>query len=1023
MDDENDSIVKVPNCIGKFHHKKEKISKQMRSQHRQLLEKVRIIPYQKIVRKNVYDLIEDLNNSSNSSSLKILKCMVEDPSVRLSENEIYDLLEELTFIQEPYEHTRDNLLEFETRIITISSVLDYVIFNIEMFNLGAGFYEIISNQLEDCVLSFRSYSSNVSWATSLNHYVPKEETIHKYNLELLLEYIFSILKILRDNELQFRKVNLHVDHFLKVLVNSIEYSGKKSPSFPSLKQSWENLRNTCDFGDSISPFFTDYYLLKKIKSTIQNWSYEGDKKMISKFGKWFLMEFMWMHADNLWIEEMKYNRKKSSNDEILTQYQLKNIIFLYGILNIIENFIIESENLPILALAYYFAKEFLTKTKSAPIQIISTVILLKLYFKVGNTFKIIDQDFDRYFQDLNNEDIEAATRFKSFLSDIKPKLYQEFTSNYNNTIFNNLQGTILLPQTQIHMSRIKYDELSNKSLIEMIADEMTCSVTLEPSESLCILGCDHTISHESFLNLSIMTKYRCPQCRQNIKDNECIFLPLNNIYSYFYIHFVTTELVGTPPILAIKATRSHYFSNPLLSFGSLPTSTCLDPYYIQSESLPNQRSNTHNELPKIRWPLKVSKKLHPAHNEAIKALNNKKYEETVLWLTCLLQQYPNSFSTRCDRAFINSFLLNKPYLALGDLNIALSLKTKSAHAWNLRAETFRRIGYYDDALQDLNRALQLAPNNAISYGIRGALFYKMKRFNESLEDLKYSLQQLPNNGFCLGFLGAALIKLGLNDDALSKFNKALEINPDDIFILNKRAKLYHSLCLDNSGLIDINKTLSVNPFNHRALLIRGEIHAALLDCDSESLSDINKSLEMVPNNVNALKTRARFYHEMNRNEEALSDLNKALNLTSNDILIFELRGEIYRSMCCFDKAIDDFNQMLKLDPYNIFALSYRGATKYDQELYEEALNDLNKALELRQENNLFLLKIRAKICIALERYHEALMDQNKIIENEPNNNAILLERREVYRKLGLYDKTHSNSTNRSRITLKPTYSY
>ena len=84
--------------------------------------------------------------------------------------------------------------------------------------------------------------------------------------------------------------------------------------------------------------------------------------------------------------------------------------------------------------------------------------------------------------------------------------------------------------------------------------------------------------------------------------------------------------------------------------------------------------------------------------------------------------------------------------------------------------------------------------------------------------------------------------------------------------------------------------------------------------------------------------------------------------------------------------------------------------------------DLNKALELRQENNSFILKIRSKIFIALERYREALMDQNKILDNEPNNNAILIERREVYHKLGLYDKTRVNSAHKSRITLKSTHS-
>ncbi|RIA88699.1 hypothetical protein C1645_774371 [Glomus cerebriforme] len=1000
----------------------------MRSHHRQLLEIIRN-PYKRTVRENFYDLIEDLNNSTN---LKILKFMVEDPSVRLSENKICNLLEGLTFINDPYECTQENLMEFESRVTTILSVLEYIIFNIDLFNLGAGFYEAISNQWEDCVSQYKNFSSIVSWATSLNDYIPKEGTIRNYNLEFLFEYISNILIVLRENELQFRKVNLQVDHFLKVLVRSFGYSGingrftnKIPSSFPPLKQSWERLRNTCNFGDSVSPFFTDYYLLKKVKMVIQNWSYGGDRIMISKYGKWLLMEFMWMHADNVWLEEIKYDRKNSSNDEILTQYQLKSIIFLFGILDMMENYIIENEHLTTLALSYYFAKESLLKTKSAPIQLKSIVILLKLYFRDGDFFKIIDQDFDYYFQDLNKVDIDAAAHFKTFLSVIKPRLYQESISN-DNTLFEN---TILLPQAKIqrkiYISRVdKNGEISSKNMINMIADEMTCSVAMEPSESLCVLGCEHVISYETFLNLSIMSRYRCPQCRQNIKDYECIFLPQHNIYSFFYIHFIASGMVGTPPLaLATKAARPHYFSNRLLSFGSLTMSTpnYFDPNDIKTEDLPNQGPNIYNDLSKIRWPLRMPKKLHPAYNEALKALNSKQYEETVLWLTCLLQHYPSSYSARCDRAFINS-LLRKYHLALEDLNIAIGLKTKNPHAWNLRGDIFRRISYYNDALLDLNKALQLTPNNIISYGIRGALFYEMKRFNESLNDLNYSLQESPKNEFCLGFRGATLVKLGLNDDALSDFNKALEINPDDVFVLIKRAKLYHKLCLDNSALIDINNVLNINPCNHKALLIRGEITAALLESDSEALLDINKSLELKPNNVNALKIRARLYHEMNYNEEALKDLDKALNLKPNDISIFELRGEIYRSICCFDEAIDDFNQILQLDPCNIFALSYRGATKYDQELYEAALIDLDKALELRQENNSFLLKIRAKIYIALKRYHEALMDQNKILDNEPNNDAILLERREVYHKLGLCDKTHANSAHRSRITLKPTYS-
>src|SRR5256885_1952716 len=98
---------------------------------------------------NFYYFNYDLNNIKN---FKIIKFMVEDQSVRLSENDLCDLLEELIFIQEPCKFA---LAEVETLIITILSVLEYMIFNVETFHMEIGFYEVISNQLEN----FRNYSS------------------------------------------------------------------------------------------------------------------------------------------------------------------------------------------------------------------------------------------------------------------------------------------------------------------------------------------------------------------------------------------------------------------------------------------------------------------------------------------------------------------------------------------------------------------------------------------------------------------------------------------------------------------------------------------------------------------------------------------------------------------------------------------------------------------------------------------------------------------------------------------------
>src|SRR6266540_4247456 len=83
------------NIIFFFKNKKIRQIKQIRNQtlyHQQLFERI-CKPYKWIIRKNLYYLIEDLNNSMN---LKILQFMVEDPSFQPSEDDLYVLLEELT---------------------------------------------------------------------------------------------------------------------------------------------------------------------------------------------------------------------------------------------------------------------------------------------------------------------------------------------------------------------------------------------------------------------------------------------------------------------------------------------------------------------------------------------------------------------------------------------------------------------------------------------------------------------------------------------------------------------------------------------------------------------------------------------------------------------------------------------------------------------------------------------------------------------------------------------------------------
>src|SRR5438046_8378665 len=56
---------------------------------------------------------------------------------------------------------------------------------------------------------------------------------------------------------------------------------------------------------------------------------------------------------------------------------------------------------------------------------------------------------------------------------------------------------------------------------------MTCPISCEPTDQLCILKCQHILS---LCNLKKLKQKICPECREKIEDNDIIYLPQISIY-------------------------------------------------------------------------------------------------------------------------------------------------------------------------------------------------------------------------------------------------------------------------------------------------------------------------------------------------------------------------------------------------------------------------------------------------------------------------------------------------------------
>ncbi|GBC18336.2 hypothetical protein GLOIN_2v1869728 [Rhizophagus irregularis DAOM 181602=DAOM 197198] len=78
------------------------------------------------------------------------------------------------------------------------------------------------------------------------------------------------------------------------------------------------------------------------------------------------------------------------------------------------------------------------------------------------------------------------------------------------------------------------EQTSSSNIIDIIANEMTCPVSSEPEDQLCILKCQHTLSLN---NLKKLKQKICSECREKIEEDDIRYLSQNSIYKYLYTKF------------------------------------------------------------------------------------------------------------------------------------------------------------------------------------------------------------------------------------------------------------------------------------------------------------------------------------------------------------------------------------------------------------------------------------------------------------------------------------------------------
>ncbi|UZO14894.1 uncharacterized protein OCT59_006337 [Rhizophagus irregularis] len=929
--------------------------------------------------KKVKELIKELTGIKYLFNLKLL---FEDLQNEFS-NQV--LIDSLVALADPAPfnlyYSKEGATRLEVHLRTLIAVLERICFS--PIRLTKNFRDKIYDSLTKFAEIHRKTTQVIeeglenNFRSNFNQFNQQkddksDEKIAKkrnYNIDFLLIHLRDTLHSLRDDETSFQEFIRRSRDLLKTALNItpgiLTITGVNLPNDNcSILSMLNQLRQSLSFKYPVASYYVDWRILLIIQHNLFIWSECSEKIISKKFGEILLMEFIWSFLEREWINitnksildsQPKFDEVSnkvikalksagsflsdlSGNEPLALPYAL-----WFGLLDLAHSLIQKSTIRAIHGLCYYLAIESLNKAPSSFIQFKAIEILLYLHNNDSQMFSMINDDFDHYIQMLSkNNSVDSSEKFQKLLKFVKDK-YLEDLKILNDDIGKEKKGKGKEKGSNQN-TYIVNEQTSNSNILDAIADEMTCLISMEPIDQICILICQHTLSLN---NLKLLKQKICPKCREKIEENDIRYLPQHSIYKNLYTKFSESGYISPP--IELENSNQIYNSD---DSGNSEAELILN----KKEKILNIKLNSNISLSSILS--RFSKKQHPKYQSIIKELNEKHYKKAETLCKELLNFYPKSYSLRCILGYIYRCLNNYDQAHLY-LKEAIDLKQKEPIAYFICGEIFFQQNEYSKAINNLERSLFYNVKINNSYIVLGnSNFFEAESYNydehyllDALKNYEIALKNDPNNYLCLKscayiydknkdyfkvliildrllninnedslilcYYGEVLCKIGLFSDTISYFTKANDIDPENIHNLNKKAIAYYTLQDYGKALFELDKVIQLDPLNSLVYYLKCLIYYTKKDIDNAIMvfEKCKKSLDL--NDILAKTLLFHLEYLLNRNNS--TELNNILTRITNQIsnidniensrsLLF-IRCKIYIDLKMYHEAKSDLDML------------------------------------------------------------------------------------------------------------------
>ncbi|UZO03304.1 uncharacterized protein OCT59_023712 [Rhizophagus irregularis] len=667
------------------------------------------------------DKVEELlKNLTKPSYLYALKLLFENLQNEFSSQSLINSLEALIDSTSFNYYSKESMARLELHLRTWVIVLERICFSLivlskelrdKVYNSLTKFAEIHRKTTQVIEIGLgNNFRPNFNQFNQQNNN-QDEQIIKKrnYNIDFLLIHLRDTLHSLRDDETWFQEIIRRTKDFLKAALNItpgiLSIAGVSLPNDNcSILSLLTQVRQSLSFKYPVASYYVDWRIMLIIQHNLFIWS-ESEKIISKKFGELVLMEYIWSFLEREWVNSVDKSILDSQTkfDEVsnkvakalkntggfLNEFAGNEPIALphslwFGILDLAQNLIQRSSRTATYGLCYYLAIESLNKAPSSFIQFKSIELLLNLYNIDNKMFSMIEIDFDQYTQKLSENNLEdSLEKFRNLLTFVKGKYLEDLKTLSNNT------GKGKNSNQNLYL---KKEQISNCNILDVIANEITCPISSEPTDQLCILKCQHILA---LSNLKKLKQEICPNCREKIEDNDIRYLPQNSIYKNLYSRFFESGYIL--PSIELENSDQLYDSD--------------DSDNSEAELILTKKKKFMNSIiklnSKISSPIlsRITKKQHPTYQNIIKEINEKNYEKAESLCKEFINFFPKSYSLRCILAYI-----------------------------------YRCLNNYEQAHLFLKEAINLSPKRPVAYFICGEIFFRQNKYDEAINIIEKSLE-------------------------------------------------------------------------------------------------------------------------------------------------------------------------------------------------------------------------------------------------------------------------------------------